>query len=239
MKILVASDLHYHLKQFDWLAARAQAFDAIVLAGDLLDIASPLDLNLQIGVIRTWLQRLSQETRVLVCSGNHDGNEKNAADEFVAPWLQDMRSATLHVDGDDIDLGSTRVTIFPWWDGEVTRQLVDQQIARASAGVQGRWIWLYHAPPDQSPTSWVGNRHIGDAELNRWINQYQPSLVICGHIHESPFKKNGSWFDRIGSTWVVNAGNNVGSMPAHIVIDLDSMQAQWVSIEGVETQQLS
>jgi hypothetical protein len=27
-----------------------------------------------------------------VCSGNHDGNEKNEADEYVAPWLQEFRS---------------------------------------------------------------------------------------------------------------------------------------------------
>lgn len=239
MRILVASDLHYRLKQYDWLAARAGAFDALVLAGDLLDISSPLDLNLQIAVIRKCLQKISEQTTLLVCSGNHDGNEKNTADEFVAPWLQDLRGPKLHVDGDDVMFGDTLVTIFPWWDGAVTKQEVAEQIARASKLEYRQWIWIYHAPPDQSPTSWVGNRFIGDIELNHWITQYRPALVISGHIHESPFKKDGAWADRIDSTWILNAGNNIGDMPAHIVLDLDTMVAHWVSIAGTETLELT
>jgi Icc-related predicted phosphoesterase len=244
MKILIASDLHYSLRQYDWLAARARSFDALIIAGDLLDISSPLDLNLQISVVGKYLQKISEQTTLLVCSGNHDGNEKNTADEFVAPWLQDLRAHQLHVDGDDVRFGNTLITIFPWWDGDVTRQQVAEQIEKASKLECKQWIWMYHSPPDNSPTSWVGSRFMGDGELNKWIAQYRPDLVISGHIHESPFKKGGSWADRIGSTWVLNAGNNVGDMPAHIVLDLDPLNhyatiAQWVSIEGVETLTLS
>jgi Icc-related predicted phosphoesterase len=235
MRFLIASDLHYRLKQFDWLASRAAEFDAVILAGDLLDIGSHLDLNLQISVISKCLQKIASQTRLLVCSGNHDGNEKNAADEFIAPWLQTLRSGQLHVDGDDVSFNSVVVTIFPWWDGETTKAQVGEQIARASREEKDRWIWIYHAPPDNSPTSWTGKRHFGDAELNHWIDTYQPDFVISGHIHESPFRQDGNWSDRIGRTWVLNAGNHIGDMPAHIMLDLEQQQATWVSMAGVET----
>jgi predicted phosphodiesterase len=92
MKILVASDLHYRLKQFDWLASQAGSYDAMIIAGDLLDISSSMDLGVQIVVMKKYLKKIGAVTRLLVCSGNHDGNEKNEADEYVAPWLQEVRA---------------------------------------------------------------------------------------------------------------------------------------------------
>jgi Icc-related predicted phosphoesterase len=239
MKILVSSDLHYRLKQFDWLASQAHNYDAVIIAGDMLDISSSLDLNVQIVVIKKCLKKISEQSRLLVCSGNHDGNEKNEADEYIAPWLQDIQEEQIHVDGESIMIGNSLFTIFPWWDGDVTLQQVSAQFEQASQQANGQWIWIYHAPPDNSPTSWVGKRHIGDAELNKWIEQYQPDMVITGHIHESPFKRDGSWADQIGRTWVFNAGSHIGDVPAHIVLDLEEMNAEWVSLAGEESRKLS
>ena len=33
MKLLVVSDLHFGLTQFDWLAQQAERYDAVVIAG--------------------------------------------------------------------------------------------------------------------------------------------------------------------------------------------------------------
>ena len=63
-----------------------------------------------------------------------------------------------------------------------------------------------HAPPANSPTSWGGKRFFGDVELVQWITEYQLSMVISGHVHQSPFIPDGSWFDRLGTTWVFNTG---------------------------------
>ena len=43
MRILLVSDLHYTLKQFDWVASVASEYDLVVVAGDSLSIASPSD----------------------------------------------------------------------------------------------------------------------------------------------------------------------------------------------------
>ena len=40
MRGLLVSDLHYALKQFDWVHAVADRFDLVVIAGDSLDISS-------------------------------------------------------------------------------------------------------------------------------------------------------------------------------------------------------
>ena len=39
MRILVVSDLHYTLKQLDWVTAVAPDYDLVVIAGDLLDMS--------------------------------------------------------------------------------------------------------------------------------------------------------------------------------------------------------
>lgn len=61
MRMLFTADLHYALKQFDWLLANARRFDAIVIGGDLLDLSSPLDFEVQIVVVEKYLDRLRQE----------------------------------------------------------------------------------------------------------------------------------------------------------------------------------
>ena len=57
-------------------------------------------------------------------------------------------------------------------------------------------------------------------------------------IHESPFKANGSWIDQIGKTWVLNAGSQIGDVPAHIILDLESMNAEWYSLAGSDSRRL-
>ena len=58
MKILFGADLHYALKQFDWLTARAGSFDLAIIGGDLLDLGSAFGLEVQ---IRNPATRYSRE----------------------------------------------------------------------------------------------------------------------------------------------------------------------------------
>lgn len=44
--------------------------------------------------------------------------------------------------------------------------------------------------------------------------------------------------DRLGETWLFNAGKQVGPVPAHIEIDLDAGTAQWSSYQGVDQRPL-
>jgi hypothetical protein len=114
----------------------------------------------------------------------------------------------------------------------ITRAGIAAQLAEAAKTQRKLWIWIHHAPPDKSPISWGGARYFGDSELAQWIEQYRPDIVLCGHVHQSPFVKDGSWVDHIGPTWVFNAGQQFGALPAHIIIDTDAGEALWFSSAG-------
>ena len=106
---------------------------------------------------------------------------------------------------------------------------IENQLRDAAAERLKRWVWVHHAPPANSPTSWGGKRFFGDVELVQWIGRYQPSMVISGLVHKSPFIPDGSWFDRLGATWVFNAGLQPGRPPVYIVLDIDDGKAFWLS----------
>jgi len=234
MRCLLVSDLHYTLKQFDWVTGVAGHYDLVVLAGDHLDISAVVNADVQIVVILKYLRRLQARTRLLVSSGNHDLTGADAGGERTARWFSKIRDLGIPCDGDAIEVGDTLITVCPWWDGPHTRDAVGAQLARDSARRRGRWIWVYHAPPDDSPVSWIGAKHIGDTDLLGWIRTYQPDIVLSGHIHQAPFRAGGSWVDRIDHTWVFNAGRQIGPCPTHVVFDTDAGVAKWFSLAGNE-----
>lgn len=235
MRILVVSDLHYTLKQLDWVLSVADRYELVVMAGDHLDISSMVEPGAQIAVVLEYLARIAAKTTVVACSGNHDLDAPNELDERAARWLERARSSGVFVDGTNLVSASLMVTVCPWWDGPRTREVVGGQLAGDAALVGDRtWIWVYHAPPDASPTSWTGKRHYGDEDLVGWIEQHQPDVVLCGHVHQSPFVTDGAWIDQMGSTFVFNAGRERGAVPAHIELDIDTARARWSSSAGVE-----
>lgn len=239
MRLLLASDLHYSLPQLDWVVQVAPSFDLVVLAGDHLDIGSTVPLDVQSVVILRYLSLLQAAGRVVVCSGNHDLTGPDAMGEQSALWLAEARAAGVPSDGDSVVVGDTLVTVCPWWDGPRGRQALDARLAADAARRPARWIWVYHWPPLGSPTCWTGRRDYGDADLSAWIGHHQPDMVLTGHVHESPFKPAGAWADRIGRTWVFNAGRQLGPVPAHIAIDLQAGSATWRSLMGAEALQLA
>lgn len=239
MKMLFVADLHYGLKQFDWLAAAAADFDTVVIAGDLLDLSSALDLDTQIIVVEKYLSRIAQRTRLLVSSGNHDGDGRNAAEESVCRWLREAKAGELYVDGDSVEIGGALVTICPWWDGAETRAEVEQLLIRDAARLKQQWIWIYHAPPDGSPVCWTGKQSAGDEILSGWIARFAPDVVLSGHIHNAPFYAEGAWIDRLGKTWVLNPGRQIGPRPTYVVVDFATMTARWVSVEEELTKELA
>jgi len=232
MRFLLVSDLHYTLPQLDWVHAVAAEFDVVVIAGDHLDISSVVSVNAQVIVILKHLQRLSQRARLVVCSGNHDLTARDAAGEKVARWIAQARRHGAHADGDSLEVDGALITICPWWDGARGREAVGEQLGRDAARPKGQWIWIYHAPPDCSPVSWAGTRYFGDGALRAWIEQHRPDMVLCGHIHQSPFRSGGSWVDRLGTTWVFNGGRQIGPVPTHVVLDTSARTASWYSLAG-------
>lgn len=238
MRLIFVADLHYSLKQFDWLLSRAADYDMAIIGGDLLDLGSDLDADVQIAIVEKYFGLLRQKTQLVVSSGNHDGDSRNAADESVASWLRSAGADRLHVDGDSFEVGDLRITVCPWWDGELSRGEIETLLEREAAQVRGRWIWVHHAPPEGARTSWTGRKSGGDEILQVWIERFKPDMVLSGHIHNSPFTGDGSWIDRIGRTWVFNPGRQIGPRPTTITLDLDTMTAEWISQDDQSVRDL-
>src|SRR5258706_4995047 len=116
MRCLIVADLHYSLPQFDWLLSAAAQFDLVIFAGDALDISSAVDFRAQILVVRKYLTRLAGLTRVILCSGNHDLDERNADGEKIARWIGDMRDLGIACDGDSLVICDTLFPVWPWSD---------------------------------------------------------------------------------------------------------------------------
>ena len=86
MKLLLVSDLHYALKQFDWTTSVAPDFDVVIIAGDHLDVSGQLDGGVQIVVILKYLNRLSDYLFVL---GRYTEGQRSSATDvlpFLAAW---------------------------------------------------------------------------------------------------------------------------------------------------------
>lgn len=239
MRLLVVADLHYSLRQLDWLLREAASYDLVVVAGDLLDLAGAVDLDTQIVVVSKYLGRLRAVRPLAICSGNHDVDARDAAGERVAAWVQDLRDDGIHVDGQHLLLGDTLISICPWWDGPHGQAAVARFLAAADRPPDGRWIWLHHVPPTDSPVSWTGRSHDGDAALEELIRRHAPDLVLSGHAHGSPFRAGGSWIDRVGRTWVFNPGRQLGALPTFIAIDLARDTASWTSLAGNDDRSLA
>ena len=239
MRILVVSDLHYKLRHYDWLVEASSEVDAVALVGDLADVINAVPHEVQTVVLTNYLDLLAARTSVFVASGNHDLDGPGAHGEQIAAWLQQPMSDAVHVDGKSVDVGDTRFTICPWWDGPITRDEVAAQLAAAAIDRPKRWVWLYHAPPAGTPLCFDGRRTFPDQDLADWIAEHNPDVVLCGHIHQAPWAEGGSWNARLGNTWVFNAGKQIGPVPPHITLDTEAATATWFGVFESETLSLA
>ncbi len=238
MRVLLVSDLHYDLRKLDWVLAESAGVDLLVLAGDLLDVASALPLDAQIAVVLEYLRRFADRTTTVVCSGNHDLDHRNAAGEKATAWITEARADGVTVDGDSVTVDGWTVTACAWWEGPATLAALEASLGAAGRARRGRWMWVWHGPPE-GPLSWTGSRHYGDPELPRLLDLHRPDVVLCGHIHQAPFVPHGGWVERRGATWLFNGGHQLGPVPTNVSLDLTASRASWWSFDGTDDVSLA
>ena len=121
MRLLLVSDLHYSLPQLDWVVEASRSFDVVAVAGDSLNISSPVPLDAQSVVVQRYLTLMASAAQLVVSSGNHDLTGPDAQGEQSALWLRDRQGLGMKTDGDSALLDDTLFTICPWWDGPLGR----------------------------------------------------------------------------------------------------------------------
>jgi len=75
-------------------------------------------------------------------------------------------------------------------------------------------ILVTHAPPYNTKTDMLpSGAHVGSESIRRIIEEFQPSINICGHIHEARA------MDKIGDTLIINPGESSHGFAAIININ--------------------
>jgi Icc-related predicted phosphoesterase len=247
MKILALSDLHGRRAWYNWISTQASKFDAIVVAGDLLDMFQ--DPSPQIVFLRDWVARMQVGgTPLFLCDGNHDANStalswspnpkikyspeqaafiENArvAEHWMDALVQEGASAVSGMSNSFPELDSLVVTslLYGRENEEANASLLEQG-ARLRRGSRGSpWMVLNHEPP----FGLIGSPEQGNQLFGEWIEEFQPQVTFSGHDHDSP-ARNEACCERIGLTYAFNPGHNPdGKMPCHIVLETKTMKYTW------------
>lgn len=199
--IVCITDLHGNRESLDRILADAGPVDLVLLGGDITNFGSPEDAE----DLVHQAQQAGQH--VWGVAGNCDSAQIERRLEDLGVSLRG-RGIVLG------DLGLHGLSAMPPWRSGMYQfteeELADmlrtgyEQIAGAT-----RHVVLSHAPPYRSTLDRTRLfQHVGSKALRAFIEQTQPVLVLCGHIHEA----RGT--ERLGLTTVANCGPAVAGFYA-------------------------
>lgn len=191
MRILAFSDVHTDLDAASRLVEAAGDADVVVCAGDLASVHRGLEPTVEA------LAAIDAPT-VLV-----PGN--NETDEALRAACSGWDAATvLHGEGAEVDgraffgLGAG-VPVTPWdWSFDLT----EDEAAAMLGGCPEGAVLVVHSPP-KGHVDVTNGTHLGSEAVLSAIEDAQPAVALCGHIHESWGQES-----TIGPTRVLNLGPN-------------------------------
>ncbi len=102
---------------------------------------------------------------------------------------------------------------------------VYNSLANAYREVSGsnRVIVLTHQPPRDTRDTIYTGEHTGCISLRRFLEEYQPDLLLCGHIHEDRGES------QVGPTRIVNVGE-LRQGHAAIIELKDELTVNWIEL---------
>ncbi|HUH99758.1 MAG TPA: metallophosphoesterase [Nitrososphaerales archaeon] len=197
VKIAFATDIHRDYRVFTWLEMAVRNFDIVAVGGDIDDPYLGLrnfKLNYAMHKIRPNVVRdrifgfasRQREKLVIVVLGNHDNPDARA---FHGRSIK-AGGIVLGGVGGSLPTGSP----FPFQLGEEDYESVLSRMGHVD-------VLVVHEPPfDTRCDIENGGRHVGSKAVREYVDRERPSLVLTGHIHESPA------VDLVGPTTVINPG---------------------------------
>jgi uncharacterized protein len=194
MKILALSDVHRSYDLARTIAAAEKGVDAIVIAGDLTTNGKREEAVAAVATLRAVVPS------VVAISGNMDSREIDAG----------YSSAGVSIDSTGIllgDCGFCGVSGAPVSFMHTPYERSEEELFTcAERGwkkiASQRWkIFVPHAPPEGTKLDLTRlGTHVGSSGIRKFVETYQPDLLVCGHIHES------RGMDSFGKTHMVNCG---------------------------------
>ncbi len=214
MKLLAISDPHGDYSHIGAIRNRAEAFDAVLIAGDITDFGPDEKALELLGMF---------DEPVLAVPGN--------CDHHTLLKLLDEKTISLHNSyhtiGDltFIGLGGSNPTPFntPF---ELSEKRIGESIGTLLSKLNNTdnknktIVLLSHAPP-RNTTDRLPHGNVGSEALERFLGRFD--LIVCGHIHEARGKV------LVGGTLVVNPGQAFKGQAALITIDNE------IKVEFIDT----
>jgi Icc-related predicted phosphoesterase len=174
VRILAFSDLHRDLGQAAKLVEMSAEADLVIGAGDFASIHEGLEET--IGALA------GIEAPTVLVPGNNETLE--ALRGAAAAW---PAATVLHGEGTTIDgvevygLGAG-IPVTPWdWSFDLDDEAASEMLAACPHGA----LLVLHSPPRGHCDSAGDGSHFGSPALLAAIEEKQPRLAVCGHIHES------------------------------------------------------
>jgi uncharacterized protein len=193
MKLLCITDLHGDDQALEAILTDAGRVDLILLGGDITHFGTP-------NAAEALVRRLQHSgAAVLAVAGNCDSE---AIDGRLAELGVSLFGRGVQHD----QVGFHGVSAMPPWHGSMY-ELTEPQIAAALeqgdaqlAAAEHR-VLLTHTPPRNTKLDITHQgRHVGSTSVREFVDRRRPSLVVCGHIHES------RGVDLLGNSQMVNCG---------------------------------
>ena len=191
MRLLLFSDLHRNTNDARNLVQMSRDVDVVVGAGDFATMRKG---------IQEVIDVLAEIDRpAVLVPGNSESYE-----ELVAACKLWPSSEVLHGSGTEVNGiefwgvgGAIPITPFGAWSNDFSEEEGLRLLANCPHGA----IIVSHSPPKGAVDESSSGQHLGSTALLATVEECQPILVVCGHIHDSA----GST-ETIGSTPVINAG---------------------------------
>ncbi|MGA2797459.1 MAG: metallophosphoesterase [Thermoguttaceae bacterium] len=193
MKFLCISDIHNRIEPFQHILNHAGPIDVVLLGGDLTNFGTPADVE--------KIVHLAQSTNfpVLAVAGNCDSPQ---IDQRLVELGVSVAGRGMIIN----DVGIHGLSATPPWHRGMYGFTEEEMIQHLQAGYNQikharRRVVLAHVPPHGIKLDRTHFfQHVGSTALREFVEQTQPILVVCGHLHES------RGVDMLGPTTVVNCG---------------------------------
>jgi len=220
LKCLVFGDIHSKIEKVQELAEKfsGQSFDLVLITGDFTNEGTLKFAEKTVSII----EKAFSKSRILSIPGNQDSKE---IIEFLESKSISLHKKTAEFNGFDfIGIGGGKPvnTFYRLNVGELeAKKFFKENYPNSGKPV----IVLTHTPPSGTKLETTGTGvRLGLKALRETIEEKQPLLVICGHVHEA----FGEEF--IGKTLCIN----IGPLSHGIAIILELSENQAPKFERIQ-----
>jgi Icc-related predicted phosphoesterase len=222
MRVVALSDIHGFLPHIP-------ECDLLVISGDLCPLESH-DIAFQARwldtTFRAWLQTVPAR-HIVAVAGNHDFVFEQMPEMVPDLDWHYLKDQAITIDG-LLLFGSPWQPWFHDWAFNAPAQGGELFLAKKFVlAPEGCQLFICHGPPKGHGD--VNDRGLtcGSQALTERLEQLQPALMVCGHIHE------GYGISEIGRTMVVNASyvdRHYHPRSGVTVLDLEQTDDGWRSV---------